>query len=216
MWTGAMMEILDEARPGHGLSREAIRPHMNAGFPWHEWETILPANRSADEWWNAVAPIFATAFERGGGLPPADAAILGARVRHVFPDPARWRLFEDTQPALEKLTALGYRHVVLSNHVPELENIMAALGIRQHFAAVFNSAVTGVEKPRPEAFHNVLRQFGPADNAVMIGDNPHADADGAKSVGLRAIVVRREKAGYTCCLKLDSEFLRELASCEPS
>jgi len=120
------MEILHDARPGHGISPEAIRPHMQAGFPWHEWETIQPANRTADEWWAALAQIFANAFEQGGGLPAADAVALGARVRHVFPDPARWRLFEDTQLALEKLTELGYRHVVLSNHVPELESLMEA------------------------------------------------------------------------------------------
>ena len=54
-----------------------------------------------------------------------------ARTRYV--DPAvGWQLFDDTVPALDRLGEAGWRHAVLSNHVPELEQIVAGLGLDRH------------------------------------------------------------------------------------
>ena len=54
------------------------------------------------------------------------------------------------------------------------------------------SAVTGYEKPHPEAFRLVLRRFGEPRERWMVGDNPHADVAGAQALGIPAVLVRTE------------------------
>ena len=64
--------------------------------------------------------------------------------------------------ALSALAEAGWTHAVLSNHVPELADLIEALGLTSHFARVFNSADIGVEKPNPEAFRIALDAMGPS------------------------------------------------------
>jgi KaiC/GvpD/RAD55 family RecA-like ATPase len=54
--------------------------------------------------------------------------------------------------ALQRLAAVGWRHIVLSNHVPELASIVAGVGLGYLVETVLSSARTGYEKPHPEAF----------------------------------------------------------------
>jgi putative hydrolase of the HAD superfamily len=79
---------------------------------------------------------------------------------------------------------------VLSNHVPELHGLIDGLGLAPHLDDVFSSGLTGYEKPHPEAFRMVLAACGNPTQAWMVGDNPHADVEGAEGVGLPAILVR--------------------------
>src|SRR5262249_29215465 len=92
---------------------------------------------------------------------------------------------------LRVLAVAGWRHVILSNHVPELSAIVRALAIGSYFEAIFNSAETGLEKPHPRAFRNALGFLDDAEAAWMIGDNIEADVKGATAVGLKAALVRR-------------------------
>lgn len=81
---------------------------------------------------------------------------------------------------------------MLSNHVPELEPIILSLGLGPHLERIFNSALIGYEKPNPEAFRHALAGCGSPARAWMVGDNIEADVHGAESVGLPAILVRRQ------------------------
>jgi putative hydrolase of the HAD superfamily len=83
-------------------------------------------------------------------------------------------------------------NAILSNHVPELPELVGALGIAPYVDAVFTSALTGFEKPHPEAFRYALRAFGDPQHVWMVGDSPTADVQGAEALGLRAILVRGE------------------------
>jgi FMN phosphatase YigB (HAD superfamily) len=68
---------------------------------------------------------------------------------------------------------------------------------------VFCSAHTGCEKPHPEAFRAVLRAWPGAAPVWMIGDSPGADIEGARAIGLSALLVRRLDAKAThCCASL--------------
>lgn len=61
---------------------------------------------------------------------------------------------------LSELRKRGWRHVVLSNDVPELGAIMTHLGLDGLIEATVNSAQTGYEKPHPEAFALARRAAG--------------------------------------------------------
>jgi putative hydrolase of the HAD superfamily len=199
MWTGTLLEVLHRDMPGHGYTEEEIRPHLQAGFPWHAPELSHADIESAGEWWDALDQLFERAFG-AVGVEPQQAGILAQRVRDLYPLPEYWQLFDDAIPALRELSARGWTHIILSNHVPELGSILHALGIDEYFAHVFNSADTGYEKPHPQAFANVMEIIGKDGEVWMIGDSLESDIRGAARAGIPAILVRsrHDDAGYCC------------------
>jgi putative hydrolase of the HAD superfamily len=189
-WSMLLVEALDAEEPGHGCSRDTLRPHLRDGFPWHRAEVPHPELCGDPEaWWAAVRPVLARAYE-AAGYPAARAAELALVAQRLYVDPAGWSLFDDTLPALERLAEAGWTHAILSNHVPELGRIVAALGLDRLVAHVSCSADTGYEKPHPRAFEELVSRFEPQE-VWMLGDNVVADVLGAESVGISAVLVRR-------------------------
>jgi putative hydrolase of the HAD superfamily len=113
------------------------------------------------------------------------------RVRERIIDPAAYEVFPDTEPALARLQDAGWRHAIVSNHVPELEELVSALGLRLWFDAVHTSASIGYEKPHPRIY-SVARVAAQAPALWMVGDSVLTDVVGAERVGLRGILVRAE------------------------
>lgn len=113
-------------------------------------------------------------------------------VRAAYTDAKSWQVFDDVLPALARLRDRGWSHIVLSNHVPELPQLVEALGLSDFIAAVYCSACTGVEKPHRKAFETVFALYPGAQSGWMIGDSWRADVQGALAVGMRAILVRSE------------------------
>lgn len=133
------------------------------------------------------------------GLPAATAAVLAQRTRQCYLDPAGWTVFADAVPVLRKLAAQGWRHVILSNHVPELPALVAALGLDAVIDLVITSALVGYEKPHPEIFRIALELAGQPKVAWMVGDNVAADVLGAEQLGILAILVRQNDARARRC-----------------
>lgn len=198
-WSSALHSVLEEAMPGHHYAKETLSEHLRRGFPWHSPEVPHPQLSSPDLWWDALFPVFARAF-RAGGIDPKASRALAGKVREAYVDPRQWRLFDDALPALRRLSSLGWTHLILSNHVPELPEILYALELDEYFPRVFNSARSGHEKPHPRAFDGVLETVAGAEAAWMVGDDPQADVRGAEAAGLPAILVRGPKRGaqYHC------------------
>jgi putative hydrolase of the HAD superfamily len=189
-WSGALAETLQQEASGCDVTANSLRPYLQDGFPWHYPERFHGPWTGADAWWESLTPIFERAYCCGAGLRPSDAHRLAQEVRQVYVDPTFWHLFDDTLPCIRSLSAQDWQHFVLSNHVPELPQLMEALGLSNSVSRVFNSAETGFEKPHPRAFHNVLTAVE-GDAAVwMIGDSMKSDFDGARAVGIPAILVR--------------------------
>jgi putative hydrolase of the HAD superfamily len=195
MWRGCLIEALDEHEAGHGVDAEDVRPFLQDGFPWHRPEVPHPELGEPEAWWHAVELVMARAYERVG-IAPARAGELATRARELYIDPTRgWVVFEDTVPVLERLRAAGWRHVSLSNHVPELPALVDGLGLGSSIETVLTSASIGYEKPHPAAFELALGRCGGSDRVWMVGDNPVADVGGAEAVGIDAILVRRSAPG---------------------
>ncbi len=63
-----------------------------------------------------------------------------------------------------------------------------SLGIASYFGVILISEAEGVRKPDPEIFRRAVNALGvSAGEAVMVGDNPEADIQGAKSFGMKAV-----------------------------
>ncbi|WP_416965415.1 HAD family hydrolase [Streptomyces sp. Agncl-13] len=187
-WRGSLVEALDEVAPGQGVVAADVRPGLRDGFPWHRPETGHPDLNSPDAWWDALQPLFVKAYV-GAGVDDRRAALAAGRVRAHYTDVSRWTVFPDSLAALEELAEAGWLHVIVSNHVPELDGLLRDLGLDRHFAAVVNSALVGWEKPHPRIFEAALDRAGRPERVWMVGDNPVADIAGAQALGIPGILV---------------------------
>lgn len=188
-WSGVMLELLEDEGADLEVSRDDLRVALREGFPWHTPEEPHPHLGEADAWWDHVNAGLARAYERVG-VDGETARRLAAGVRSRYTRAEDFHLFPDTLAALTRLRASGWRHVILSNHVPELHDIVQALGLHELVDAVLSSAHLGVEKPHPQAFLAAIAACGGAETIVMVGDNVEADIRGAEAVGLPALLVR--------------------------
>lgn len=146
-----------------------------------------------DAFWAAIGRDWLASLDLPVDRVDEIAAIVWDEV--VSPQSPWFRPFEDVVPALEALQGLGYRLVVLSNWDLSLEPVLRAHGLRDYFDAAVASLLEGVEKPEPELFRIALARVGvPPGEAVHVGDSPIDDLMGARSAGLRAILVDRASA----------------------
>ncbi len=187
-WSGALAQAA--ATEGVVVEAAALTPYLREGFPWHLPDTIR-VDEPTEAWWARLEILFIHALESGAGVDRAMAIRAAERVKAIYCEPAGWEVFADVVPALERLSKAGWRHVILSNHVPELADLVEALGLAPHFEIIFSSGLTGVEKPHPSAFRMVREHAGESPRIVMIGDSWAADVGGAKAAGIEAVLVRK-------------------------
>lgn len=197
-WAGILHSLAIQEIPNYSASVEDIRRNTHSGFYWHTPEIAHTHIQSHDAWWEGIYPQLELALT-SNSVEPALANKLARAFPAAYLELTNWRLFDDTLPTLQELSKQGWKHLVLSNHVPELEDLLQGLGLSAHLEKVFNSAVIGYEKPHPEIFRSVLTYIDGAQ-AWMIGDNPVADVQGAETVGIPAILVRKPFDGvdYFC------------------
>jgi HAD superfamily hydrolase (TIGR01549 family) len=93
-------------------------------------------------------------------------------------------------PVLERLRARGLRLVVVSNANGTLLKHMERLDLTRRFDCVLDSADEGVEKPDPRFFEIALARSGAQkETTIHVGDLYHVDVVGARSAGLRGVLV---------------------------
>jgi putative hydrolase of the HAD superfamily len=190
LWSGCLLEVLDEHEPAHGLTREGIRAQMRGRYPWNAPEQAHQHLCEAGAWWAEMERRMAEALF-AAGVEQDRTAVLARAAHERFLDASiGWELYADALPALTVARAAGWRAAILSNHVPELARLADELGLAGRFESVFTSAEVGYEKPRPELFRHALAELGEPERVWMVGDNPCADVAGAEAVGIPAVLVR--------------------------
>lgn len=189
--SGAMMYALDSVMPGHHIKRDQLRSFMKGKYPWESPQTAHHHLCTPQAWWTYIESLFAGAFV-SLGVQEATAKHI-ARVTHEhYLNPDEFILFPNTIEVLASLQTKGWQHIILSNHVPELTEIVAAKGLSKYFSHVISSANVGYEKPNIELFKHAIQLAGNPEKMIMIGDNIHADVFGAKNAGLDAILIHTE------------------------
>ena len=196
MWSGCLAEVLQAHEPDAGFTRDSIRPFIKSGFPWHEPDVGHTHLNTPEAWWEVVEALLTRACIELG-IEEEKARLYAREMHERYIDVAGFRLFDDTLPVLASLKDAGWRHVILSNHVPELISLVEGLKLADLVDEVLSSAVTGYEKPNPEMFELGRRAAGSPEELWMVGDNPLADVQGAEAVGIPAILVRNSDPSVT-------------------
>lgn len=97
---------------------------------------------------------------------------------------------EDVRPTLAGLRARGLRLALVSNRGEPLAPVAEALGLADLFELAVSAGEVGAWKPAPEIFLAALARIGVApEEAAYVGDNFHADVEGARNAGLTPVLI---------------------------
>jgi putative hydrolase of the HAD superfamily len=188
MWNGARRDAILRHLPQSDISRDALKPYLQYGFPWHTPQIEHRHIATAQAWWDELNPVFFRALS-GLGIEAGEWPAIADSVRSEYLRPDAWRVSEGAAETLRRLSEVGWTHAIVSNHVPELAELVAALGIAPHFERIFCSAWMGVEKPNPAFLEGVLASLGKLDAVWMIGDSVRLDIGSARAAGLASILI---------------------------
>ena len=187
-WSGALSAILK--RDGsYCFPKEAISAQLRRGFPWHTPEIPHARLFRGLSWWDYVNSVVEAAL-LALGVDQRKASELAVQTRGEYLDIVHWGLYPDVLDTLSIVLTAGYRNYVLSNHVPELSQIVHGLGLGTVIQEVLTSGALGYEKPHPRIFEMAREAAGDGGPYYMVGDSLDADARAGDACGFRGILVR--------------------------
>jgi putative hydrolase of the HAD superfamily len=128
-------------------------------------------------------------IEGMGGVGDTYAAAL--EMEGAWSHAHHFELYDDARPVLEELHGRGLQIGLLSNSARDLNTFVAHHALRVD--AVLTSSSHGKTKPHETIFRRMLELLGvePAE-AAMVGDTLEDDVEGARAVGMQALLVDRE------------------------
>jgi putative hydrolase of the HAD superfamily len=99
--------------------------------------------------------------------------------------------FPGTDTLLARLQAAGLRLGIVTNGSLYQMTKIQTLKLADYFGTIVVSALAGVRKPDPAIFQLALADLDvAATETIFVGDNPVADIEGAKAVGMQTVWLR--------------------------
>ena len=128
----------------------------------------------------------------GMGGPKEIADECATEIEQGWEVSENFELYEDALPALEEVRKAGLRIGLVSNGIRDLTEFVAHH--RLDVDAIVDSRSHGRVKPHPTIFEAALGLLAArAADAVMVGDSLEEDIEGARALGMRAILIDREE-----------------------
>jgi HAD superfamily hydrolase (TIGR01662 family) len=108
-------------------------------------------------------------------------------------------LYDDVPEVIRTLHARGLTIGLISNTQRCLTSFQSHFELEGLFAVAVSSAAHGYMKPHPSIFQAALAQAGASvEEAVMVGDSLDHDIEGARRLGMRAVLVSRAGKPASC------------------
>jgi putative hydrolase of the HAD superfamily len=127
----------------------------------------------------------------GMGGPAEIASECATEIERGWEVAENFELFEDALPVLEELRTAGVKIGLVSNGIRDLKEFVAHHLLEVD--AIVDSRSHGRVKPHPTIFQAALAALGVEPrHAVMVGDSLEEDIEGARALGMHAILVDRE------------------------
>lgn len=146
--------------------------------------------RYTEAWFRVYVAEVASGVGFDGDLDALTHDLLAAfRVKRSF------RAFPEARAVVKRLRGADVPIGVVSNWGPHLPAVLGMLGFHGDFGVVVASALAQVEKPDGAIFRKAARALGVAiEDCLHVGDHATNDYAGARSVGARALWLRRQNA----------------------
>ena len=189
MFSSSLRMVLDEHEKDHKITDECFGQWLQSGFPWHEPDKDHLHLRDPEAWWDNMCTVFERAYIMSEFSP--ESMCLCKRSEETPCSSGALQPYEDTMETLKYIRESGYKNIILSNHIPELPEIVESLGLMEYIDICISSANVGFEKPNSRIFRQAIELADNPQEAWMVGDNLMADVRGAEAVGMRAILVRK-------------------------
>jgi putative hydrolase of the HAD superfamily len=183
---GPLIELL-ATRHGAVVGEEAVMRALRAEMTYYRAHCLEAADAAAlDVLRLACAEVIAG--ELGGPV----AAIDRRELSRTLVDSLRFTAYPEAADVLRRLRAGGTRLVVVSNWDVSLHDALDQAGLAALVDGVVCSAVVGVAKPDPAAFHAGLTLAGvPGERALHVGDSYAEDVLGARAAGIEPVLLTR-------------------------
>lgn len=154
---------------------------------WQQARAVSLEKDNGREFWIGF---YSEGFRRLGVTQDVYAA--ADKIRERFQRAEFETLFDDVLPTLDALSTRGVCLGILSNYSKNLENVLRQVGIHHYFRFFIVSAIAGIEKPDPRIFDLTIQTANqPREKIVYIGDSIFHDIEGARRVGMNAILIDR-------------------------
>jgi HAD superfamily hydrolase (TIGR01662 family) len=133
---------------------------------------------------------FTERIVRGMGADVAAARAIGVEITAAWQRHENFELYEDALPVLEELRALGLKLGLVSNSARDMLEFARHHGL--DVDAGISSFHHGKTKPHASIFRAALEllEVDPND-AAMVGDTVEDDVEGARAIGMQAVLVDR-------------------------
>ncbi len=130
-------------------------------------------------------------IEQMGGSGPG----LNACAREIYEEWAacqHFSLYDDVPQVLKQLADSNLRIGLISNTHRCLASFQTHFELKGLITAAISSSEHGYMKPHPSIFEKALQMLDvlPGE-AMMVGDSLRQDIDGARRIGMRAVLVKR-------------------------
>jgi HAD superfamily hydrolase (TIGR01549 family) len=189
------------AKPGPDLGPEGYR-RMGERYGLELDPKLYPEARSAalaslerhpelrhdEELWFA----FTERIVRGMGGDADEARDLAVEMTRAWERSENFDLYDDVLPVLGELRARGLKLGLVSNGGREISDFV--VHHRLEVDCAIASRAHGWIKPHESIFRAALDLLdtAPAD-AAMVGDSPEDDIEGAAALGMRTVLIDRER-----------------------
>jgi putative hydrolase of the HAD superfamily len=125
----------------------------------------------------------------GGGL--GDTYAAACEMEGAWAHAHHFELYDDAIPTLDALREQGLKLGLLSNSARDLDEFVCHHGLTVD--AVLTSRAHGKTKPHEAIFRRMLELLDVVPGeAVMVGDTVEDDVEGARAVGMQAVLVDRQ------------------------
>jgi putative hydrolase of the HAD superfamily len=155
-------------------------------------------------WWLQDDPFEPTEEESFRRIKAFDAAVLARldygqvpdevfrSIETAFARRSAWYVYPDVLPAVQAMRQSGLRLGVISNFVWGGAELIHDLELARHFDSLTISARVGFQKPHRGIFEHALAALKAAPAAAIhVGDSYAADIQGARKVGIGAVLIDR-------------------------
>lgn len=200
-------EVCVEVLSGRGYSprMETVQRGLEKAERYYEqryWadDSFWASEAAAAAMWSEMYALAVEEIDRESS--PA----LGRLLYDEFGRGERWALYPDVIPSIRELHAMGLHMGIISNWDARLPGLCHHLGLSPYLEFVISSANLGRIKPEAAIFQAALGRVGVAPGeAVHVGDHYYADVLGARTAGLRPVLIDRwEYATSADCTMITS------------